>query len=117
MVIAVPESKEPGIEHLGHPTDVSGTLLDEKRGSLRRVPILALGSITIAVQETERDERIEEVVSASRMDSERDSKLLRGHRTVAECREEIEFDCGEQDLRGPEARRRLHDVRRIELIH
>jgi hypothetical protein len=73
-------------------------------------------AITIAVQETKRHQRIEEVISASRMQSKRGSELRRRHRTVAKRREQIEFHRGEQDLRGPKTRRSLHDGCGIELL-
>ena len=114
---AVPEAEQPRVEHLGHATDVGGLCLTRNAAVSGVFRYLPSGAIAIAEQKAERDQRIEEVVSATRMESKRRSELLRRHRTVAECREEIEFDRGEQDLRGPEARGGLHDVRRVELIH
>ena len=110
-----PESIQPGVQHLEDPADVRRALLVEERRGLRRVAIAAVGAVAVALEEPQRDERVEKVVDPARVQPEPFAELLTGHRLVAELREQLQLDRREQRLRRPEPHPDLHDVGGIEL--
>jgi hypothetical protein len=62
-----------------------------RNAALSPVAIAALGPVTVALEDPQGDERVEEVVDAARVEAEAFADLRAGHRLVAELREELQL--------------------------
>ena len=97
------------------PPTYVGLCLSRKAAVSGRVAVAALASFPVAFEESERDERVEEVVNPARMEAERGADRLGRHRVVTEHCEEFELDRRQERLRWPEPHAHLHDVRGVKL--
>jgi hypothetical protein len=59
---------------------------------------VAILPVAVAREELQRDQSVEEIVAAARMEPQDVAQLSSCHRPVAEDREEVEFDRREQYL-------------------
>ena len=105
-----PEAVQARVGHLEQPTDVGRRVLVEERRGVGGVRVLGVIAVAIARQEPERDERVEEVRPAARMEPDPVAELRRRHRRRAERREHLELDRRQQRLRGPETETDLEDL-------
>src|SRR5581483_1648504 len=79
-----PEAIEPRVHHVGDAADVGRARLVEEGRGVERIAIARGRTVAVALEEFERDERIEEVVPAARMEPELPAQLLRGQGALAE---------------------------------
>ena len=86
-----PEWIEPLVGHLQDSADVGRAPLVQERRTLSRVAIAAVAPLTVPLQESQRDEGVEEVVDPSRVEAELFADLLTGHRIGAEVREQLQL--------------------------
>ena len=102
-----PEGVETRVGHLQHAAHVGGARAVEKRRGLGRV-VVAL--VRVAFENLQRDERVEKVARAARMQAETLAYGLGRRRPLRDLGEEVELDGAQKRLRGPEAEPQLHDV-------
>jgi hypothetical protein len=56
------------------------------------VAVATIGAVTVALQEPQRNERVEKVVDGPRVEAEPFADLVTGQRFGAEMRDELELD-------------------------
>src|SRR5262245_10868503 len=95
----VPELKKARIQHDENASDVSRTVLVEKKCPGWRVEVFRRRPLALAVQELRRDQRIEEVADAALVQTESRTEFRAGHAATCKFGEHTELDGGEQNLR------------------
>jgi hypothetical protein len=110
-----PEPVGPGVAHLEEPPDIGGALRVEERRRFGTVAVAAVGALSIALEEAQRDQRVEKVVDRPRVQPEPCTDFLTRHRRATQMAEQVQLDGREQSLRRPEPDADFHDVRRIQL--
>lgn len=101
-----PEGVEPVIGHLEDAADVRRRVPVEEEARLRGVAVHAV----LALQEAQRDERVEEVASRSLVQPEPATDGLEVSGMTGELGEEAHLDGAQERLGCPEAQAHLHDV-------
>src|SRR3954462_13908808 len=110
-----PESVEPTIEHLQQTTDVGRLVGIEKLRAVHGVSITRARSVAVAVQESQRDKPVQEVVYGARVQSEPLANLFAGQRAIGQHGEQSQLHRRQQCLRRPESHADFQDARRIQL--
>jgi hypothetical protein len=78
-----PEPIGSVVAHLEEPSDVAGAVLVEERRRLGAVAVAPVGPLPIAIEEAQRDQRVEKVVDRPRMKPEPCTGFLTRHRRPA----------------------------------
>src|SRR4051794_23856798 len=92
-----PEGIQAVVRHLEGATYVRWLCAVEEYRGVRRVGI----AIALAGQETERDERVEKIPRAARMQAQPAAEHTEGLRPSAQLGEQPHLDGAEKCLRGP----------------
>jgi len=105
----VPEAEQARVEHLQHAADVARAVPVQEEQPGRGVVVLRLRAVALALEEAHRQERIEEVLDAARVQLELRSQLRPRHAPRAEAREHAELGGGQEHLGRPEGEGGLED--------
>nr|WP_235936760.1 hypothetical protein [Steroidobacter agaridevorans] len=108
-----PESKQPVTAHLENASDVTRKILVQKLRGGRGVAITRRYAVAVALKEPERNQRVEKIPDAARMQRQSATELFTCHRPVAQFSKHFELDRGQQNLGGPEAEADFHQVRNV----
>jgi hypothetical protein len=108
-----PQAVEARTGHFHDAADIGRLGAVEKQVGLERIRVDAV----IAVQQFQRDQRIEKIARRARMQPKPVLQRRKVGRSAGQCTEHTEFDGAQKRLRGPEAQANLHDMFRRDGAH
>jgi hypothetical protein len=102
----VPVAVQALVGHLQYTADIGGLALVEEEIGLGRVGVDAV----VALEETERNQRVEEVARGAGMKPEAGAEFGEWFGVFSELGEDLHLHRAEEGFGGPEAEANLHDV-------
>src|ERR1700751_1411901 len=111
----MPELKQALVEHDQNSAHIAWTVFVEIDRGGRRVGILPCRAVSLTVENSHRNERIEEVADGARMQAQFGAQLGASKSATGELCKYVKFNCREENLRRPESEGSLKNRTGIKL--